>query len=129
MNVSESEEFPPVANPSEYTVPWQCKNGELSFGGFLIIPKELPSGFSWKVKDPDHPEWGEALYTSLGTESVTVPAGTFKAVKIEKKDLPPGSILASLTWYAAGVGEIKSYFETSDGTSSTAELISYSIPE
>jgi hypothetical protein len=79
----------------------------------------------------------------MGKETVTVPAGTFEAVKFQATSLvqitadfqglqvPVTMNGTSLIWYAPGVGYIKSV-ENSDfsGTpfTSTTELQSYSLP-
>jgi hypothetical protein len=68
-------------------------------------------------------------YKALGYETVTVPAGTFYALKVEQN----GSLTMNGTpafethgylWYAQGIGTVKSGL---DGTY-TSELVSYSIP-
>jgi len=78
--------------------------------------------------------------TALGQESVSVPAGTFEAMKIECRvemtitislrglDVPPTTIASTSTlWYAQGVGLVKSESASEFGTS-TLELQSYNIP-
>ncbi|PWH17206.1 MAG: hypothetical protein DDG60_02890 [Anaerolineae bacterium] len=71
----------------------------------------------------------EATYKALGYETVTVPAGTFYALKVEQNGSmtihgsPPFDTHGFL-WYAQGVGTVKSGLE---GTY-ISELVSYSIP-
>jgi hypothetical protein len=78
--------------------------------------------------------------TAEGTESVTVPAGTFDAMKVVCQvqmsitvttaglSIPPTTVNSTSTaWYAPNVGWIKSE-DTSDFGSSTIELQSYSNP-
>lgn len=80
---------------------------------------------------------------AVGTESVTVPAGTFNAIKVQGTStlsvgasyqglsLPITSVINTTFWFAPGVGWIKS---TESGNllgtafSSTTELKSYTIP-
>ncbi len=71
----------------------------------------------------------ETTYKAIGYETVTVPAGTFYALKVEQN----GSMTMSGTpalqthgflWYAQGIGTVKAGL---DGTY-TSELVSYSIP-
>lgn len=78
--------------------------------------------------------------TAGGVEMVTVPAGTFEAVKItcnfdmtitmqmEGVSPAPGYINGTTTsWYAPGVGWVKS-IGTGEGSESAIELTSYTIP-
>jgi hypothetical protein len=65
-------------------------------------------------------------YTFIGVESVTVPAGTFDAVKIE---VDPG--IRGVTfyiWYAKGVGKVRIYYETEQNNNIYSDLYDYSIP-
>ncbi len=78
-------------------------------------------------------------FTANGMESVTVPAGTFNAMKItvhadvkmtetlqgqsRTSDIPSDSTL----WYAPGVGEVKAA-GSALGLTGTTELTSYKIP-
>lgn len=52
--------------------------------------------------------WRKASRTAYGPEQVTVPAGTFEAIRVEvesgQREGPPMRVTI---WYAAGVGEIK----------------------
>ncbi len=80
---------------------------------------------------------------AIGTESVTVPAGTFNAMKVQATSnfnvmatfhglgLPFSSVVNTTFWMAPGVGLVKST-ETGElaGTalSATSELQSYTIP-
>jgi DUF3108-like len=71
----------------------------------------------------------ETNYTALGYEQVTVPAGTFEALKVEQTGTltmngGSGFDTHGYIWYAQGVGTVKSGL---DGTY-TGELTSYSIP-
>lgn len=82
----------------------------------------------------------DTTFTAVGMEDVTVPAGTFSAMKItvhsdihltmsvmgqnNSTDLGVDSTL----WYAPGIGEIKSTGTLLGGLNGTSELTSYSIP-
>lgn len=82
-------------------------------------------------------------YTAIGIENVTVPAGTFDAMKIEVittininmtiqgSEVPVTVTSTSTSWFAEDVGWVKSD-STSDvlgaPSSETIELVSYSIP-
>lgn len=68
-------------------------------------------------------------YKALGYEIVTVPAGTFNALKVEQTGSltiqgSPAFDTHGFIWYAQGVGVVKSGLE---GTY-MAELVSYNIP-
>jgi len=82
-------------------------------------------------------------FTALGTESITVPAGTFDAMKVEVyttfdalvnfqgTSVPVMFISTSTSWFTQGVGWIKSESNSEfmgQATSETLELQSYSIP-
>lgn len=84
-------------------------------------------------------------YTAIGMESVTVPAGTFNAMKIEAVlhfDLqvvleggitaPMAFDLVTTNWWVPGVGWVKSDSATSGDAggigSGSSELVSFSIP-
>jgi hypothetical protein len=78
--------------------------------------------------------------TAQGTASVTVPAGTFDAMRVEcaidmtitmtmsGMEVPPVAITSTQeSWYASGVGWVKST-DTSELGTTTIELQSYAIP-
>jgi hypothetical protein len=79
-----------------------------------------------------------STYEFLGEESITVPAGTFQAIKIRsvtKEDIQtaaagPGATVSNeyqtIFWFVEGVGRVKS--ETTGSYTETIELESYSIP-
>ena len=122
----------------------------------IILPKDISSGMEWEyslalqgtVAMPgDQQSQSSGTYSvsmkELGRETVTVPAGTFEAVKIQSNstvdiisvfagnEIPIKFNGTTITWYAPGVGYVKSV-ENGDfgGTvfSATTELQSYSIP-
>jgi hypothetical protein len=77
--------------------------------------------------------------TAVGLESVTVPAGTFNAMRVDCKvgihitvtmngtEIPTKLKMNSTNWYAEKVGLIKTVF-TRAGFNSKIELTSYTIP-
>ncbi|GAB4570556.1 MAG: hypothetical protein Fur0017_17380 [Anaerolineales bacterium] len=77
--------------------------------------------------------------TAAGIESITVPAGTFDAMRVDCQmsmdvtismpELPVSSSLSlsGTTWYAEGVGMVKTS-ATGGGMDSVTELTSYNIP-
>lgn len=71
----------------------------------------------------------ETIYKALGYETVTVPAGTFNALKVEQNGSmtmgeTPAFEAQGFIWYVEGVGVVKSEL---DGTY-ISELVSYNIP-
>ena len=82
-------------------------------------------------------------FTAVGTETITVPAGTFDAIKVQGTTtfkmtvdfqgfgVPVTSVVKSTLWFAPGIGWIQS---TASGDlletalSATTQLQSYSIP-
>jgi hypothetical protein len=66
-------------------------------------------------------------YTAVGYETVSVPAGTFQALKItQSTSVGSGEPTLQTLWYAAGVGPIKTQIDA--GESIVTELVSYNIP-
>ncbi len=75
-----------------------------------------------------------------GNESISVPAGTFSAVRVDCQtsmtitivmngaEIPTSINLTSTTWHAEGVGMVKTASTLSDGSVTTIELTAYSIP-
>jgi hypothetical protein len=60
------------------------------------------------VKENDINESGSSKATVIGTETITVPAGSFTAVKIKLEDSSATVVVAtSYYWFAKGVGIIK----------------------
>lgn len=74
--------------------------------------------------------------TVIGFEPVTVPAGTFEALRVDCVNDMVISVVAdgnpfsttSTSWYAANVGMVKSV-TVGNGLDSTIELLSYSLPQ
>jgi len=78
--------------------------------------------------------------TAGGTESVTVPAGTFNAVRVDCQteititislngvEVPTSVSTTSTSWYAPGVGMVKSDNVISGAENNTIELTAYTIP-
>lgn len=122
----------------------------------VSLPKDITSGMQWQysvslqgtVAMPgDQQSQSSGTYSvsmkELGWETVTVPAGTFEAIKIQSNstvdiiatfeglEIPIKFDGASITWYAPGVGYVKSV-ESGDfggeAFSAITELQSYSIP-
>lgn len=122
----------------------------------VTLPANISPGDTWSQSfeiQGKHTLPGDQTATSTGTvtynfqaieiESVSVPAGTFQAMKIQVDTNMaftialqglevPTTIAGTITqWYAPGVGWVKSVEKSSisgDSTTSTNELISYSIP-
>jgi hypothetical protein len=120
------------------------------------LPKDLFSGMQWHygltiegiIPMPTGEQAqsnGTYLVTSqeMGRETVTVPAGTFEAVKIQtsstvdilvpfgNEQVPIKYSGTSMIWYAPGVGYIKSVENWDFGSApftSTTELQAYVIP-
>ncbi len=122
----------------------------------INIPQTLTSGMQWQYSlnlqgtivmpgDPQAPANGvySVIMQEVGRETVTVPAGTFEAVKIQSNstvditssfagtEVPIKFNGTTITWYAPGVGYVKSVENGDFGGqafSATTELQSYSIP-
>lgn len=122
----------------------------------ISLPNEITSGQQWqydlKIQGTIPMPTEQQLQSNgtysmtmqeMGTETVTVPAGTFEAVKIQANSnvkilVPFGSEQVpmqysgtSITWYAPGVGYVKSIENWDLGSTlytSTTELQTYVIP-
>ena len=122
----------------------------------ISIPRDITQGMQWQyglslegtVVMPDNPQAPAkgtylAVVQDMGKETVTVPAGTFETVKIQSTstvdimsvfagaDAPINFSGTTITWYAPGVGYVKSVENGGFGGeafSTTTELQSYNIP-
>ena len=105
----------------------------------VTIPNDIEVGDEWSqtISGDAGSDGGESNsgisievnYKAIGFETVTVPAGTFEAIKIEQSNsLPTESYFSAMpnrfTWYAEGVGIVKSELEGI----SLSELVSYTLP-
>jgi hypothetical protein len=103
----------------------------------VVIPANLGVGSSWTFSQTSSMKMGgqtleipsEATFKAVGEERVTVPAGSFTALKITgvTKITMSGSgtpsTINTTIWYARGVGMVKTV--TDSGTKT--ELVSYKI--
>jgi hypothetical protein len=122
----------------------------------IILPQNIASGMQWQYSlklqgtivmpgDPQAPSSGVYSVTmqEMGVETVTVPAGTFEATKVQSNstidiistfagnEVPIKFNGTTITWYAPGVGYVKSVENGDFGGeafSATTELQNYSIP-
>jgi Zn-dependent protease with chaperone function len=96
-----------------------------------IFPKPPPPGEAVvaEAADSESPKPGAGRRTEdeglrcVGSETVSVPAGEFSALRIERRD-PDGTLLA-ISWYAAGAGLVR---REVPATGLVQELVSYNIP-
>ena len=71
----------------------------------------------------------DSTYTALGYENVTVPSGTFNALKIEQSTSMGGpEPMIQTLWYVQDVGMVKSEMDIGIGELFVQELVSYNIP-
>jgi hypothetical protein len=122
VDVSSTEEFAPRENSTGSYFKYVCTDDGLTTEGVegVFLPKEMPVGSTWTY---GFPGVAELKSTALGFESVTVPAGTFDAVKVMEA-------ANMFRWYVAGVGDVKAEsYDPGTSVRSITELISYSIPK
>lgn len=91
---------------------------------FLKNPLTNGDSWQWKGKGMMGLEIDESNQVS-GPESVSVPAGTFEAMKVSTKVVQGGAPVTKTYWYAPGVGLVKSMTDTGS-VKSTTELLEYS---
>jgi hypothetical protein len=116
-----------VETPSARYVYWYCMDGGLAeHNAFMVdIPKDIPSGSTWTIDPSLGMNRDPNVYTSFGIETVTVPAGTFEAVKVKEE----WSRMSAYHWYAPGIGKVKSHYSPEPiGIETVMELLSYGIP-
>ncbi|MFC2065449.1 hypothetical protein ACFLXB_10185 [Chloroflexota bacterium] len=118
----------------------------------VTLPAVVIEGTSWSqnIKLKGQQDFGgQAMSLKLditndcissGDETITVPAGTFTAQRVEctaavlitvnifGMEIPTNAASSSTSWYAEGVGMIKTVSDNGDGTTSSLELASYNIP-
>jgi hypothetical protein len=72
----------------------------------LPNPPAIGQKWEWTGKDPTQVEHHES-HRVVGLETVTVPAGTFRAIKVESIITGASVPLTRTSWYADGVGLVK----------------------
>lgn len=92
---------------------------------YLQNPLATGATWGWKGKgmmgvDIDESSQVEAL------DVVTVPAGTFKAMRVVSKVMQGGTAVTKTYWYANWIGLVKSMTDTGS-VKSTTELVDYSF--
>jgi hypothetical protein len=101
----------------------------MTFGFNPILPAYAAGGGSWGSKNPsrDFSIFGvNGTARILGTQRVTVPAGTFRALAVRATLKQPGYPFGSGTrtsWFAPGKGLVKLVFRHGDGSTSVVELL------
>ena len=87
------------------------------------------AGDTWSAAatGTDHDAYGVVgTSTVLGVQTVTVPAGTFRALAVRTRLKQPGFPFGSGTrtcWFAPGKGLVKLVFQHGDGSTSQVVLI------
>lgn len=108
----------------------------------VTLPNDLKVGSSWTQTLDILAEGGEGEetlsasiitnYTVVGVETVTVPAGTFEALKIEQSGsmtfMGQEILTLGILWYAEGVGNVQAETGMANGERFFSQLISYDIP-
>ena len=99
----------------------------------VSLPNDIGQGQQWTQIITVTTEAGSSVietnYTAVGFENITVPAGDFYALKVEQSGyvtvFGQKVDMHGFTWYAEGVGVVKSAM---DGAP-TVELTMYDIPD
>jgi hypothetical protein len=101
----------------------------MSFGFNPLIPAYAEAGDAWASTrgSNDFETYGVTGASKVvGVEKVTVPAGTFEALKVVSTLKQPGFPYGSGTrtcWFAPGKGLVKLVFDHGDGSVSTVVLV------
>jgi hypothetical protein len=82
----------------------------------LKLPLKAGESWSWEIPTENKGSFKE-VYTFVGEEEVEVPAGKFKAARVDVAFEVNGRIArqTQTLWYARGVGLVKDRFESSNG--------------
>jgi len=121
-----------------------------SSGVYLPAADLLTPGYSWPNNytvvmhvsqegfSADLTMTASETWTAAGIETITVPAGTFEALRVDgTESVTMGgfmgaedvNVTVSVThWYAKGVGVVRYTPSTSEGSNSGGELTSYTVP-
>lgn len=108
----------------------------------VTLPNDMKVGSAWTQTIDIIAEGGEdgetlsasiiTNYNVVGMETVTVPAGTFEALKIEQSGsmnmMGQEFLTQGTLWYAEGVGNVKAETGMANGERFLSQLISYTIP-
>lgn len=97
----------------------------------IIVMHVSQQGFTVDLTSETSETW-----TATGMETITVPAGTFEALRVDgtvsismsgNMVAVPNSTMSSSYWFAKGVGIVR-YSYTSEQTQGGADLTAYSVP-
>jgi hypothetical protein len=107
----------------------------------ITLPNDIQVGDDWSQTitftagggDGSFSGTIETSYKAVGYESVSVPAGTFEALKIEQTSSMSMAgqhfiDTSSNLWYVQGIGNVKAEQIVNQGDPSINELVSYNIP-
>jgi hypothetical protein len=91
------------------------------------LQNPLVAGFKWQWKGKDHTQTEFAENNRVvGFESVTVPAGKFRAIKLVSEVSGASKPMIRTYWYADGVGLLKTTTEAGE-MKYGSELVDYSF--
>jgi hypothetical protein len=102
----------------------------------ITLPNDIQVGDDWSqtmnITAGDFSAAGTDSFIAVGYETVTVPAGTFYALKIEQTstlEMGGGEMVSRSTlWYAEGVGNVKTLTTVEADKTYESNLLSYNIP-
>jgi len=125
---------------------------QTTYADGVTFPAEINPGTSWtqditlegvqNLNGQSIPTKSETAYscTAGEYETVTVPAGTFDAIRVDCQvnikmtitmagmEIPSNFDSTTTAWHAAGVGMVRSVTDLGAGISTTIELTAYNIP-
>jgi hypothetical protein len=117
--------------PSQFSVSEKGVTRVATSGRELPVPMpllKLPGkpGDTWTWEpDPAGAAPRKTTYTLGKEEEVEVPAGKFKALRVESELDLGGNVIKGTLWYAPGVGLVKSVTSSGGGTGRTQVLKSF----
>lgn len=89
-----------------------------------LLKLPAKAGDSWDSAPPNAKVGGEAgdVRKVAGVEEVTVPAGTFKAIRVDVTRLLAGKQFIVSQWYAPDIGPVKTSFQYGDALPNVISL-------
>jgi hypothetical protein len=103
---------PPKAEPYKFKFKVTDKGifraaGNVYNADLCILKLPVKKGEKWedKISAPTNAGVGTITYTAVGEEEVEVPAGKFKAIRVDS--VTGGEGVAETEWFALGIGVVK----------------------
>lgn len=91
----------------------------------LRLPAKAGDAWDWEAASADGAPTRKLKFKVIGEEEVEVPAGKFKAIRVEQESEVNGKTAKFEEWYAPNVGLVKKVFHHLADTTQVQELKSF----